>query len=336
MWYVGMDVHTRQTTFCVLDENGKKIRTRTVRSGWRTVILELKKLGKPFAVCYEASTGYGVLFDELAKIARRVEVAHPGHLRLIYKSKRKNDVFDAEKLAKILYLDVVPRVHVPAHEVRAWRATIKHRHKMVCERTRTKNTIRALLRGLGIDAPRGLWTRAGLAWLEKLSLDQEGDALRRDILLERVKHQNLLVKRVEKWLGKVAKDNLAVRLLMTIPGVGVRTAEAVVAWVDKPKRFRKNKSYGCYFGVIPCEHASAGRDRLGHITKQGPSFIRQLLVEAAWQGRRRSPVIGAYFDRVKRDDPERNKIAIVAAAHYMLSVMGSMPTTGELWRGEAA
>ena len=96
MWYVGMDVHMRQTTFCVLDENGKKIKTRTVHSGWRTVILELKKLKKPFAVCYEASTGYGILFDRLAKIAKRVEVAHPGHLRLIYKSKRKNDVFDAD------------------------------------------------------------------------------------------------------------------------------------------------------------------------------------------------------------------------------------------------
>jgi len=121
---------------------------------------------------------------------------------------------------------------------------------MVCERARLKNAIRALLRGLGIEAPMGLWTKAGLAWLEGLSFDQEGDALRRDILVERVRRQDVLVKRVEKWLGKVAKDNLAVRLLMTIPGVGIRTAEAVVAWVDKPKRFRRNKSYGCYFGVI--------------------------------------------------------------------------------------
>jgi transposase len=331
-----MDVHMRQTTFCVLDEDGRKIKTRTVRSGWRTVVSELGKLGRPFAVCYEASTGYGVLFDRLSKIARRVEVAHPGHLRLIFKSKRKNDIFDAEKLAKILYLNVVPRVHVPAHEVRAWRATIKHRHKMVCERTRSKNAIRALLRGLDIAAPRGLWTKKGLAWIEELAFDQEGDALRRDILLERLRHQVVLIKRVEKWLGKTAKGNPAVRLLMTIPGVGIRTAEAVAAWVDKPKRFRRNKSYGCYFGVVPCENTSAGRDRLGRITKQGPSFIRQFLVEAAWQGRRHSPVIRAYFDRVKRDDPNRNKIAIVATAHYMLRVMGAMLTTGELWRDEAA
>ena len=336
MWYVGMDVHMRQTTFCVLDENGRKIKTRTLRSGWKTVIAELKRLGHPFAVCYEASTGYGILFDRLAKIARRVEVAHPGHLRLIFRSKRKNDAFDAEKLAKILYLGVVPKVHVPSAEVRSWRATIKYRHRMVGERTRAKNAIRALLRGLDIDAPKGLWTKRGLAWLEGVEFDQEGDALRRDLLLERVRHQEALIKRVEKWLDKTAKDNLAVRLLMTIPGVGVRTAEAVVAWVDKAKRFRRNKSYGCYFGVIPCENTSAKRERLGHITKQGPAFVRQLLVEAAWQGRRRSPVIRAYFDRVKRDDPDRNKIAIVATAHYMLRVMGSMLVTGELWRGEAA
>ncbi len=218
MWYVGMDVHARQTTSCVLDENGRKIKTRTVRSGWRTVVAELKRLGHPFAVCYEASTGYGMIFDSLAKVAERVEVAHPGHLRLIFRSKRKNNAFDAEKLSKILYLNVVPKVHVPSAEVRSWRATIKYRHRMVDERTRAKNAIRALLRGLAIDAPKGLWTKRGLAWLEGLAFDQEGDALRRDLLLECVRHQDTLIKRVEKWLNKAAQENLAVRLLMTIPG----------------------------------------------------------------------------------------------------------------------
>ena len=83
MWYVGMDVHVRQTTFCVLDDNGRKVRTRTVRSGWRTVVAELKRPGHPFAVCYEASAGYAVLFGRLAKIARPVEVARPGYQRFI-------------------------------------------------------------------------------------------------------------------------------------------------------------------------------------------------------------------------------------------------------------
>jgi len=66
------------------------------------------KVRKPFAVCFEASTGYGHLFERLQTIARRVVVAHPGQLRLIFRSKRKNDRVDAEKLAKLLFLDEVP------------------------------------------------------------------------------------------------------------------------------------------------------------------------------------------------------------------------------------
>jgi len=106
------------------------------------------KIRKPFAVCFEASTGYGYLFEHLQTIARRVVVAHPGQLRLIFRSKRKNDRVDAEKLAKLLFLDEVPPVYVPSSEVRSWRGFIGHRYKLVRERTRTKNSIRALLGGL--------------------------------------------------------------------------------------------------------------------------------------------------------------------------------------------
>ena len=79
-------------------------------------------LKPPFAVCFEASAGYGYLFERLQRVARRVVVAHPGHLRLIFRSKRKNDRVDAEKLAKLLFLDEVPGVYVPSGGTR--RATI--------------------------------------------------------------------------------------------------------------------------------------------------------------------------------------------------------------------
>ena len=76
MWHVGLDAHWKQSTFCVLDENGQKIRSRTIRGGWQKVLKELESLEEPFAVCFEASTGYGFLFEQLNRIARQVVVAH--------------------------------------------------------------------------------------------------------------------------------------------------------------------------------------------------------------------------------------------------------------------
>ena len=162
MRYVGLDVHQLQSTICMLDKNGKRIRRQTIRGRWDVVIAELRKIKKPFAICFEASTGYGYLFERLSRIAKRVLVAHPGQLRLIFRSKRKNDRVDAEKLAKLLYLDAVPAVYVPSVDIRAWRSMIEHRHKLIAERTRAKNTIRALLRTHGIASPRYLWTPANL------------------------------------------------------------------------------------------------------------------------------------------------------------------------------
>ena len=91
---------------------------------WLRIAEELLKLKGKLFVCYEASCGYGYLYDMLRQVAQRVVVAHPGRLRLIFCSKRKNDRVDAEKLAKLIFLDAVPAVYVPSQDVRAWRQLI--------------------------------------------------------------------------------------------------------------------------------------------------------------------------------------------------------------------
>jgi transposase len=237
MWHVGMDWHSRQTSLTVRDSHGRKLYSRHVRGGVEAVVRELRKLKGPFSVTFEASTGYGHVYDEIAKVAHTVRVAHPGHLRLIFRSKRKSDRVDSDKMSKLDYLDEVPQVHVPRREVRSWRRTITYRTRMVMERTSTKCRIRAFLRSLGIAAPRGLWTKAGIAWLEGLEFEVELDAIVRDEFVERLGHLDALIRRVTKALDRKARANPAVQLLMTIPGVGPRTAEAVVAWVDDIKRF---------------------------------------------------------------------------------------------------
>ena len=115
MLYVGPNVHWRQSTFCILDGNGRHLRTRAIRGTWDKVLLRLAEMKRPFAVCFEATTGYGYLHEQLTRIAKRVVVAHPGQLRLIFRSRRKNDRGDAAKLAKLLFLDALARYPDAAH-----------------------------------------------------------------------------------------------------------------------------------------------------------------------------------------------------------------------------
>lgn len=92
MHYVGLDVHQRRSSLHVLDDHGQRVKALEVRGGWPALVAEVERSApRPFAVCYEASCGYGYLYERLAPLAARVAVAHPGHLRLIYRSKRKND-----------------------------------------------------------------------------------------------------------------------------------------------------------------------------------------------------------------------------------------------------
>jgi len=337
MLHVGLDIHTKHISICVLNETGQCIHRSRVRSIDQMVTV-LEGLQDRFEVCYEASCGYGHYHDLLSPLATRVLVAHPGQLRLIYRSKNKNDRNDAERLAKLLYLGEVPTVHVPSLNVRTWRELITCRSQVIAKRTRAKNSVRALLRGAGTSPPAhpALWTKAGMAWLRKLELPTASQQLRRDLLVEEIDSLTRQVRRIEQQLNRLAQQSPAVVRLRSIPGVGVRTAEAVAAFVDNPDRFRHAKAVGRYFGLVPRQDQSGDKNRLGHITREGAPVVRRLLAEAAWQALRRSPTVRAYFQRAQRDDPQRKKIALVATAHYLVRVMWSMLKRGTFWQENRA
>jgi transposase len=332
MYSVGLDVGERCSSVEILDPQGKHFKHLEVKGRWPVLLERIEReVPRPFAVCFEASCGYGYLHERLSKMAQRVEVAHPGQLRLIFKSKRKHNRVDSEKLAKLLFLEEVPRAWVPKTQVRSWRTTIEYRQRLLKRRVCTKNQIRALLRAQAIEAPQALWSGKGAAWLKTLELP-EPQALLRDIMADQLQEVNQQIKRVEDHLKKVADQHPQVGLLMTIPGVGIRTAEAFAAYVDDIGRFGRIKQVGTYFGLVPRQDATGTVNRLGHITKDGPATVRKMLTEAAWQGIRHSPTIGGFYQRVRHDDPQRRKIALVATAHYLCRVMAAMLRSGECWR----
>jgi len=336
MHHVGLDVHARMISICILDANGHVVKKLTYEGSWGQFPKWLRRHIKGrFAVVFEACCGYGWLFDELTRLGANVRVAHPGQLRLIFRAKRKTDRIDAEKLAKLLYLGMVPPVHVPSLDMRQWRELIEYRHRLVGRRTRTKNATRAVLRTYAIDAPKGLWTNRGRAWLRDVAVAGLTVALRRDQLLEELERLDAHIRRAEGELDRIGEAHPGVALLRTIPGVGPRTAEAVVAYIDKPQRFARNRAIGAYFGLVPREDSSGGKQRLGHITKDGPATVRKLLCEASWQVVRRDAGMRAYFERICRGKKDRRKIAITATAHRLVRAMHAMLLTGEVWRGAA-
>jgi transposase len=162
------------------------------------------------------------------------------------------------------------------------------------------------------------------------------DGLRRDLLMEELSDLNDKIHAVTRELDRIGRSDANVGLLMTVPGVGIRTAEAFAAYMDEAKRFSNLKAVGSYLGLVPIQDQSSTTNHLGHITRQGPSVVRWLLTEAAWEAARRSRRIRTFFDRVRRNDPNRNKIAAVATAHYLARIMLAMLKSGEVWREEIA
>ena len=340
MVYVGLDVHEAQSTFCVLDSNGKKTDLRTVHGRWPMVIAMLEKYkgqcGQEMELCFEATCGYGYLYEALSKFCKRVMVADPSQLRLIFASKRKTDRLDAERLAKLVFLGEVPAVHVPSGEVRQWRELIVCREHLIRQRGAAKNTLRSQLRANAIQAPRGLWSATGREWLKQVEFPSCGDSFRRDATMVRLAVLEDQIKEIDKYLGTVASRHPAVAVLDKVPGVGIRTAEAFVAYVDDPGRFSSIKQVGSYFGFIPSQDQSGKKERFGRVTRRGSPIVRRLMTEAAWQAVRRSPEIRSLYQRIRRDDPARTKKAIIAVAHHLARVMLALLRTGETYRATPA
>jgi len=122
-----------------------------------------------------------------------------------------------------------------------------------------------------------------------------------------------------------------VRLLGTVPGVGPRTAEAIVAHLHQPGRFAGGKQVSAYVGLVPRQDQSGELDRRGRITRRGPALLRRLLVECAWVRLRYNSWARAGYRRLSRGQA-RKKQAIVALARKLLVRCWAMLRDQAPWR----
>jgi transposase len=152
------------------------------------------------------------------------------------------------------------------------------------------------------------------------------------LALTELEHVQALLAVAEKKLDELAQDNADIQLLKTIPGVGPRTAEAVVAFLPEPQRFRTTKQVSAYGGFVPRQYQSTATDHRGRITKRGPKTLRKLLVECAWVMLRYNAWARTIYQRLTHGGKTRKKQAIVALARKLLVRCWAMLRDSTEWR----
>ena len=228
--------------------------------------------------------------------------------------KQKTDRQDAQLIRRLLMEDRFPRVWVPSWENRDLRQLLWHRHRMVQARTRIMNQLQAVALSEGLRCKKRLWREAGREQLESFRLAPWASRRRHD-LLELLDRLNPTIAELSQAIEQEVDRCPEAQRLRTHPGVGSLTALAFVLIIGTPERFGSGKPIASYLGLVPSEESSGDRRRLGHITKQGNSLLRFLLVEAAQVTVRSDPEWrGKFFHLAMR---RGGKIAKVAMARRL-------------------
>jgi transposase len=180
----------------------------------------------------------------------------------------------------LLLEDRFPQIWVPSWENRDLRQLLWQRHRMVQARTRIMNQLQAVALNEGLRCKKRLWRERGRQPLESFRLAPWASRRRRD-LLELMDRLNPTITELTQAIEQEVEKCPEAKRLTTHPGVGALTALAFVLTIGKVERFGSGKQIASYLGLVPLEESSGNRRRLGHITKQGSSMLRFLLVEAA-------------------------------------------------------
>jgi transposase len=283
MMIIGLDYHPSFQQIAFLDtESGEGGEQRLAHSDGEAerYYRELKARAVQVRVGMEA-TGHSQWFERLlAELGFELWIGDPAQIKAKRVRKQKTDRQDAQLLLTLLVENRFPRIWVPSPQNRDLRQLLWHRHRLVQMRTRIMNQLQAVALNEGVRRRKGLWNPSGRRQLESFLLAPWATRRRKD-LLELLDRLNPTIEELTTAVKKEAETIPEVQRLMTHPGVGALTGLAFFLIIGTPERFQCGKQIGSYLGLIPCEDSSAGRQRLGHISKQGNSLMRFLLVEAA-------------------------------------------------------
>lgn len=331
-YYLGVDLHHKRTYVVLMDSQGTICDQRRMTNEAMTdYVAQLPT--NTFAVL-EATGNWSYMYDVLAGKLDKVVLAHPKRVRAIAAARIKTDRIDATILAHLARADLLPTAYAPPVEVRELREVVRHRAKLVRERTRHKNRVHRVLAQYNIHAPcSDLFGKQGRVFLIEVRdrLSTTSQLLLEDylyligILNERITALNQLIR---AW----AKNDPGAALLMSMPGIGEYSAAIILAEIGDVHRFPGPKQLCSFAGLVPSTRSSDMRVHQGRITKEGSPWLRWIMINAAQRAPSASPQLGQFFERTARR--HGRKTARVALARKMLCIVYYLLRNNEPYREE--
>ncbi len=309
MKMIGCDYHPSYQQIAMLDEGTGEVVGRKLSHPVQAEAF-YRRLCEPVRVGMEAS-GNSQWFERLlTELGHELWIGDAAQIRASVVRQQKTDPRDATHLLQLMLEERFPRIWVPSPAERDARQLLLHRHKLVHMRTQVKNQLQHLALNQGVRRRHQLWSSEGRQQLEQLALSPWAGR-RRDELLQLLDRLDGSIGELDRAVVEEAAKRPEVRLLMTHPGVGPVVGLALVLTLGPVERFTRGKQVASYFGLIPREHSSGGRQRLGSISKQGNPFVRSLLVQAAHSAVRCDLELHRQYWRLaKRKNPGVAKVAI--------------------------
>ena len=296
MKIVGCDLHARQQTIAMVDTETGELTEKTVSHEGNAVRAFYAALEGPVVVGIEATGAMQWFLELLEELGIECRVGHPAKIRAKETRKQKHDRRDARLILELLIEDRFPEIWMPSTEERDLRTLLRDRHQWVKMRARLQHTLQAIALNHALRQGHALWSQAGQSALQALPLPPYTSQRRTELLSLYVELQKR-IQELDKEVEAQARQRPPARRLLTHPGVGPVTALATDVFLRDPSRFTTANEVASYIGMIPCEHTSGKRQRLGKLSKQGNSLLRYLWTEAAMSTVRKDPELQRFYRR---------------------------------------
>jgi transposase len=302
--WVGLDVHARESTLAIFDQDSGEVITKRVVGRPHELLPWLRGVERPARMVYEAGpTGYGLARRGLAE-GIELGVCAPSKTERPPADRIKTDKRDAIRLARLLAAGELTLVTIPSVEREQLRDLVRCREDIRADLVRARHRIGNFLlrREIYWEGTGEAWTRKHRSWLTSIKF---ADHASRSTLADYLHAHDVLIARRDQVEADLAQLALTapcahtVARLRCLRGIDTLSALGLCAEIGEWERFDHPDQLSAYLGIVPSEHTTGRQRRLGSITKAGSTHARRLLVEAAYHYRR-GPVVGAALERRQR------------------------------------
>src|SRR5512133_2200650 len=334
---IGLDIAKSVFQVHGADAAGNVIVRRQLKR--RYVLPFFQKL-PPCLIGIEACASSHHWSRELQALGHTVRLMPPAYVKP-YVKRQKNDATDAEAICEAVARANVRFVPTKTPEQQSGLVLHRTRHLLICQQTSVINAIRAHLAEFGIAAPVG---RRGVEKLLHVVADPKDERVPEFVrsCLAALGSQLLGLRKqilqFDRMILAWHRSNQTSKRLNCIPGVGPLLATALVASVGDPKSFRSGRNFSAWIGLVPKQHSSGGRERLGSISKQGDRYLRSLFVGGALaviryaklHGTNHRPWLTALLAR------RPTKVAAIALANKLARMAWALMARGERYKEPVA